>query len=375
MARSLRPVVRRGFTLIELLVVIAIIGTLIALLLPALAAVRETMRRTQCGSQMRQIATALCSYETSHKSFPPGVPSCMATPASGAVVNNLSISAGAYCQGPNWLSAILDQLDDKPQYSHLTTCLNNRWNACDDCSKAGTAGSDSWFATGPVIQPYMKCPSAPDMNVPLNAGGLTNIAKGNYAGNFGMEFYINFGDTSDRNPAFYGNTRLDEEKKKGMFGHVAVGSPAATAKNDANFKAKGKKMGHNKGVASAFVKDGVSKTVMLSEVVGDDSAADGRGAWTVGAMGCTAFTAKNPPNSTIPDQVPMCDTAISRPPQMICKQNNKTNAFASARSLHVSGVNVAMADGRQTYIDDGVANEVWQANCTANGNEPVQISE
>ncbi len=375
MARSLRPVVRRGFTLIELLVVIAIIGTLIALLLPALAAVRETMRRTQCGSQMRQLATALCSYETAHKAFPPGVPSCMADPTEGKVVNNLSVSAGAYCLGPNWLSAILDQLDDKPQYSHLMTCLNNRWNACDECSKAGTAGTDTWFATGPTIQPYMKCPTAPDMFIPLNAGGLTNIAKGNYAANFGMEYYFDFDDTSNRNPAFYGSTRLAADKKKGMFGHVAVGSPAATAKSDTAFKAKGKKMGHNKGTASAFVRDGVSKTVMLSEVLGDDSATDGRGAWTVGAMGCTAFTAKNEPNSTIPDQVPMCDTSITRPPQMICKQVNTTKAFASARSAHASGVNVAMADQRTTYVNDGIAIEVWQAICTANGNEPVQPPE
>lgn len=49
---------RHGFTLIELMVVISIISLTIAILLPALTRARESMRRVNCLSQLRQIHLA-----------------------------------------------------------------------------------------------------------------------------------------------------------------------------------------------------------------------------------------------------------------------------------------------------------------------------
>jgi prepilin-type N-terminal cleavage/methylation domain-containing protein len=63
---------KRGFTLIELLLIIAIIGTLIALLLPAVQAAREASRRSACGNNLKQLGVAIADYETANKRLPPG---------------------------------------------------------------------------------------------------------------------------------------------------------------------------------------------------------------------------------------------------------------------------------------------------------------
>ncbi|AHF90362.1 N-terminal cleavage protein [Opitutaceae bacterium TAV5] len=69
-SRPLRPAA--AFTLIELLTVIAIIGILAAIIIPVVGKVRESARRAQCVSNLRQIANAVLLFADDHRGILPG---------------------------------------------------------------------------------------------------------------------------------------------------------------------------------------------------------------------------------------------------------------------------------------------------------------
>ena len=170
--RDVPKSLRTGFTLVELLVAIAIIGLLIALLLPAVQSARESARRMNCSSNLRQLGLAAAQFHDSFRRYPPGylgiqphsyVPCRANTPAQyvgtlpfllpylevGAVYDRIGgdfadfLEVSKFTTGPWWAL----QSSEDPGYV---------WNSEPNATKPGY---DTWAIAHANVGMF-NCPSA-----------------------------------------------------------------------------------------------------------------------------------------------------------------------------------------------------------------------
>jgi prepilin-type N-terminal cleavage/methylation domain-containing protein len=128
MPRGFRPHCVRAFSLVELLVVIAIVGTLVALLLPAVQAARESARRATCSNHQKEVGLAILNYEASHGVFPAGRLGC---DDSGETHDIAVCPPGLPPEkktGASGFVEILPQLEQRPLYDRLDVHQGGLWN-------------------------------------------------------------------------------------------------------------------------------------------------------------------------------------------------------------------------------------------------------
>jgi prepilin-type processing-associated H-X9-DG protein len=265
--------------------------------------------------------------------------------------------AGVWCQGPNWLSNLMPQMEQLALAEKLYGCLENESSACDDCDRIKE--DRFWREFGILKIEMFRCPSAVASEELFDSWSLEHLAKGNYAANFGSDTFVSFQK---------GNTA-------GAFGVIVPKAPTKPVQTLNHPTHRGRwKAGWGAGTKLKDFVDGSSQTLLLSEVLTNDDPADGRGVWTWVGMGASTFTAKLGPNSKEPDVIPACNTKIPTPDRMYCTQNRANgNVWAAARSEHSGGVNASMADGSVHFFSDSIDITIWRAMSTRAGEEPVTV--
>lgn len=322
-----------GFTLVELLVVIAIIGILVALLLPAVQAARESARRSQCVSNMKNVGLALHNY---HDTFG-GFPSAVTRHADNQVAaNTVDLDIGKFRQAwKNWAIEVLPFIEE----SALADSFVWEDNAGtpvylrDDLNRTGRSTRVS----------VLQCPSDAALDQFFShLGAGDNYARGSYGLN-AFQFW----------PPHHSfkQTTIDA---LGWSNRLARGMGGVSGAK-------------KQSMSIAKITDGTSKTIMVAEMRTGLAEVDSRGVWALGLCGSNYHCRHANNFSPGPNGCPSSDDTFLA--QLIINEvgeerlsaecmdvwsGSQVSAQSAVRSSHPGGVICAMADGSARFIGDFV---------------------
>lgn len=323
--RSLNSV-QLGFTLVELLVVIAIIGVLIALLLPAVQAARESARRTQCTNNLKNIGLALHSHLSATKVFPAG--------RLGCDTFNSGICQGALNEdrvGPSAFVAILPYMEQQPLYDRFSfkDFKGGPWQSePGGMSTAWIPDYEEAVATRPEI---MVCPS--DESEPCCESSNDGRLMG------GSHFYPKDLCAATGNYAVC----------LGTVGPPQYDFPTVKENNTGAFV-------YVRKLRESEYTDGLSNTIFVGEAIETHTLNSGI-VWSLAYRLLSLRTTRNDINT--PPGKGFTNDLFGR------KMN------AAFQSNHPGGVVFLFGDGHVTFLGENIDRSSYEALATRAGGEPI----
>ena len=320
----------RGFTLVELLVVIAIIALLIGLLLPAVQSTRASARRMTCSNNLKQLGLGMHSHHSAMRTFPFGQPLLMSSGVQPSPLNP-SVNNGQ-TDRRSWFHPLLPYVEQQPLADGVAAWAGG----------FPSSGHVTWMIGSSTRLPSFMCPEDP------NAGKNQT-----------------FSTSSGTSQGFHGNYVTCAGS--GTFGSALNSNvPALLADPNNGLQANGM-FRASRPVSAAAVTDGLSKTLMLSEIRlwPDTGRNDLRGRYWNTLWLNSSFSTLQPPNAPAFDNME-CSAA-----DPACGTTSTTGRVIYARSRHSGGVCAALGDGSTRFISESIELPVYRALGSRAGGESV----
>ncbi len=337
---------RRGFTLVELLVVIAIIGILIALLLPAVQAARESARQTQCQNHLKQIALAIQNYHAAQGNFPPGA-------------TQFSLDSNSHGTH-SFLVTILPYLE-----------LTALYEKVEDTSGSNGWGGGKWLITAEV--PQYKCPSWTNPRV-RQYDLAADSAAGPNAQTFrtGGDYYgVMAGKFHTDECRFQTNGFLHARGGTRAFGCVGTNGILTFAVNHPVDYPN--HLDPPRYIRAAHVRDGLSNTL----IVGESSWLGGQQSDFSAGISSVPQHAYCTRNVFYPFHTAGINPAEDATSTATMAANDGSNGQwgndFSFGSPHPGIVYFAMADGSVRPLQHGIELDLYRSLATRAGGEPVEL--
>ena len=339
-----------------------------------------TMRRAQCSENLRQLALATSNYEVSHDSLP-GYCHQFGEFAGGVDPSDPGSFAGsvpAHLKIGSWQIAILGKLDNQPIYEHWTT---DRYPILSDGNGDRRATNEGYSLVAAANLKVFQCPSASNT---LSPHGINQ-----YIANTGMHVdSFPFSYTRPGDPTNQVSFLSSMSRNNGVFNNKYAGFHPASPSQLVPI---------GKRVRSSDFKDGTSNTMLLSEnhqalpwhltrlTRNTNHLTDIR---TVESKRVIAYPAES---RYLQGAVWHFEDEMLYAGAATVAKVHKINGgdvynelptlanlpdVARPSSLHVAGVNMAMADGSVQYVNDAIGYRVYQAKMTPNGrSSDVPVNE